>query len=402
MKLRIGASLVAVTAVAAFSLVVSVGASSSAPSEIVIGTSLPLTGSLASFGPQIQDGYQHAIDAVNAAGGLTVGGQKHKVKLIIVDNASNPVTATQQIKTLVQQDGAVALLGSATPPLNIPISDAADSLKIPLVTSITPVQAWLGGTTTGWKYSWDLFFNENQMTSLQFETSNLVTTNKKIALFTDTEQDGITMGALWTKRAPTFGYTIAYHASFPVGTTDFSSFISDAQAAGAQILIAQMLPPDGITLWKQIAASSWHPTLAYCEKCADVQAWQQALGKTAEGTLASDWWTPSLNRAGTATFVKEYEGKFGNNADLANLVSADSAAQVLLDAIKRAGSTNPQKLNTAISKTNGNYPIAHVKFGSNHASSVTAFMTQWQGSAMKLVYPKGKGAAKLETPTPGL
>lgn len=399
MKLRIYASL---AAAAVLSLVVAVSSSSSAPSAIVIGTSLPLTGPLAGFGPEMKDGYEHAVAAVNAAGGLMVGGQKRTVKLVIDDNASNPVTATQQAKSLVQQDGAVGLLGAVTPPLSIPLSDAADSLKVPLVSTVTPIEAWLGGSPSGWKYSWDLFFDEKQMTSLQFQASNLATTNKKVALFTDTEQDGITMGALWTTKAPRFGYSIAYHASFPVGTTDFSSFISKAKAAGAQVLIAQVIPPDGIALWKQIAAAGWQPKTAFCEKCGDVGAFSQALGPIAEGTLAADWWSPSLGRPGTQQFVKKYEGTFGNTSDLGDVVAADTAAQVLFDAVRRAGSTNPQKINAAIAKTNKNYPFAHVKFSSRHAYAVPAFMGQWQKGAMQVVYPKGVGHAHLETPPSGL
>ena len=80
-------------------------------------------------------------------------------------------------------------------------------------------------------------------------------TNKRVVLFTDTDPDGITMGKLWAPNAPKYGYKVVAHESFPEGTTDFSSYIQAAQSAHAEVLIAQMIPPDAAALWKQMKAS---------------------------------------------------------------------------------------------------------------------------------------------------
>ena len=42
--------------------------------------------------------------------------------------------------------------------------------------------------------------------------------------------------------------------TFPVGTTDFSSFINDAKSKGAQLVAAQMVPPDGIVILVSICS----------------------------------------------------------------------------------------------------------------------------------------------------
>ena len=128
---------------------------------------------------------------VNAGGGIAIGGTKQRVQLVIRDNASNPAMATQQVRTLVQQDHAVALLGAVTPPLTIPMSSIADALQTPLISGLTPIRAWLGGSKSGWKYSWDFFIDELAFTNQQFDVSSLAKTNKKIALFTDNEEDGV-------------------------------------------------------------------------------------------------------------------------------------------------------------------------------------------------------------------
>ncbi len=384
---------------------VACGGASAGPSggsqTIVIGATLPLTGPLGSFGPLIQTGYMKAVNDLNATGGLSVGGTKDKVQLVVLDNQSDPNTASQQARTLLLKNNAVALLGAVTPALDIPISNIAEQLQRPVIQSLTPLQAWLSGRPTGWKYAWDTFFDENQMTNLQFQTSNLVTTNKRVALFTDTEEDGITMGKLWAQKAPQFGYQIVSHAQFPVGTTNFSSQIAAAQAAKAEVLIGQMVPPDAAGLWKQMKAVGYQPKTAFCEKCAASSAWRGILGPVAEGTMTVDWWSPSLGLPETSAFVSAY-GKNGITTDLSAIVAMNSIARVLFDAIAHANSLDPNAINTALGTINATYPVGHIQFGTNHTAPLLAGMDQWQGTNMTRVYPATQGAASVESPIPGL
>jgi branched-chain amino acid transport system substrate-binding protein len=366
---------------------------------ITIGSSLPLTGPLASFAPLIQAGEQYAISQVNESGGLRLGASRTKVKLIVQDNASDPNRAVQDARTLILNDNAVALLGSVSPPLTVPIGDVAESQRVPFVASQTPEEAWLAGNKSGWRYSWDLFFDEAQMTDLQFETARLVPTNKRIALFNDNENDGIAMGSLWASKAPKFGYTIAYHATFPVGTTDYSNFIAQAKASGAQILIAQMIPPDAFALWKQMKSLGYRPQLAFCEKCAAQNAWHQAIGALGSGTSVAGFWTPARG-TGSAQLAQHFHGKF-SGLDLAQVAAAYTAAKVLLDAIARAGSTNPAKINAAIAQTNRDYPLGHVRFDRHNRYEVPAIEMQWQGSNAVQVYPPMSGEG-VRAPVAGL
>ena len=81
----------------------------------MIGATLSLTGSLGVLGPPLEAGYEQEIADVNAAGGIAIGGTKEKLKLVVLDNGSDPDTASSQARELVLQDHAVALLGFATP-----------------------------------------------------------------------------------------------------------------------------------------------------------------------------------------------------------------------------------------------------------------------------------------------
>ncbi len=206
--MRNKAVAIAVAAVAAVGGSIGAVSAWGGSNEVVLGASIPLTGALAPFGPQIKDGYTYAVNAINAAGGVNVGGQKRKIKLVVLDNKSDPNLAASQTRTLVNSDGAVALLGSVTPPLTIPQSTTADALRVPYVTGLTPVHAWSTGAKKGYTYAYDLFIDDNVLGTLPFSVMKAAKVGKKISLFYDNEADGIVDSQLWTKLAPKYGFTV--------------------------------------------------------------------------------------------------------------------------------------------------------------------------------------------------
>jgi branched-chain amino acid transport system substrate-binding protein len=379
------------------------GTTSTQTTTITIGATLPLSGALASVGVILKAAYQQAVNDANAGGGITFNGGKAKINLVLLDNASDPNTATSQATTLYLKDNAVALLGPFTPPLTIAVAQVAERLQRPFISTVTPIEAWLSGRPVGYKYSWNVFIDENDMSKLSYLTANEATTNKRVALFTDTEQDGIVEGKLWEQAATQYGYTVVYHASFAVGTTNFSSQIAAAKAVNAQVLIGQMIPPDAMALWKQIKSLNYHPVTAEIDKGASVSTWPQGLGASvAEGTLTNNFWSASLGYPNTSTLVADaIKAGHSNSGEQSGFVAGYTITQVLFDALTKAGSTDPNKLNTALGQTDKTYTLGHIQFGSNHADTLPSVMMQWQSGNLSQVYPKVAGVT-LEVPTPGL
>lgn len=374
----------------------------SAPKEILIGASIPESGALAGFGPYLKWSFTTAVNEVNTAGGLYLSHYKTKVpvRLILYDDQSLPQQATANIQRLILQDRVSALLGDPSPPLLLAAAAVAEREHIPLV-GISPIRAFLGARQS-WSYSWDVFFDELNMTRQQFLTMNTVSSNHRVALFTDNEQDGVVMGQLWTQNAPKFGYTIAYHANFPVGTTDYGDLIRRAQAATAQIVIAQMETPDAIALWKQMQALNYRPAAAFLEKAAEPAQWWAALHQTAQGVMVAGYWDPALPYSGAASLPQRFEQETGLTYSEA-IAPAYTDAQLLMDAIQRADALDPQAINAAIGKTNKTYVVGPVDFATGpggHTSVLPSFMLQWQNGLEQVVYPSQDATAKLIYPLP--
>ena len=259
---------------------------------IVIGATLSLTGSLGGLGQPLEAGYQQEIADVNAAGGIAIGGTREKLKLVVLDNGSDPSTAGSQAAELVQHDHAVALLGSATPQIVMPTAVTAEQLRVPLVTSQMPVEAFASGDKTGWTYSWDLFYDEQQQATDAAKALATAAGNKKVALFTDNEPDSVVERPLYEAAFKADGLDVVGDYTFPVGTTDFSSFIADAKANGAQLVAGQLAPADGAALLKQLTSSGFRPKAAFLAGTSDAGYQPPSLGRLAQDTLSAGYWSP--------------------------------------------------------------------------------------------------------------
>ncbi|MGI8492024.1 MAG: ABC transporter substrate-binding protein, partial [Acidimicrobiales bacterium] len=348
-------------------------------------------------------GYEQLVTDVNAAEGVDVGGKKRPLKLVVLDNRSDPNTTTQQTRELVLQDAAVAILGACTPPIVVPGALAVEQQKVPFVTTCAPVKAFQGGNPNGWHYAWDVFFDEQEQATHALSALAKADSSKKLAVFTDNEPDGVFERALYTATAPTAGLQVVGDYTFPVGTTDYSSFINDAKAKGADLVVAQMIPPDGIALWKQMKAANFSPKAGFVAKAATGASWGAGLGDVANGTLTEAWWSPTAGKANTQALIGTLGKQFGENfSDLNIAVLGYSVANIASDAISAAGSTDPAKVNEAFGKTDKDYPLGHVKFN-DKGTAVTPILLlmQWQAGKIVQVDPPVAGNT-FQVPVKGL
>jgi branched-chain amino acid transport system substrate-binding protein len=381
----------------------SLSAEAADPKEVVIGSSVGKTGPLAAFGVYQQWGYTAAVNDANKAGGVYLEKYKKKlpVKLILYDDEGRPEKVVENTERLILRDKVHGLVSPGSPPLVIPAGNVAEREKIPMSAAACPIRAFLGGREQ-WTWVWDLFFDELDMTKQQFLTMNTVESNKKVALFTDSEQDGVVMGKLWSKHGPEMGYQIVYHASFPVGTIDYGDLIRRAQEAKAEIVICQMVPPDAIALWKQMRSLNYKPKAAFFEKGGEPKEWWLANGQAAQGTMVAGYWHPGPPFTGAKELRERFEKESGKSYSQ-HIADFYVGAQVLLDAIGHAGSLDPKAINDQMARTDKIYVVGRVKYTEGkgaHAAGLPSFMLQWQNGETQIVYPSKLATAKMIYPLP--
>jgi branched-chain amino acid transport system substrate-binding protein len=365
------------------------GGSSSGP--IVIGTSIQLSGAIVNAA--IEAGYQQAIADQNSKGGIVIGGGKRKIKLVTLDNRNDTTTMLQQVRSLVLNDHAVALLGSCCQQ-DIDMESQADALKIPLVMGALPIELLPAGK--GW--TWDDFQSLTLGAGEFYQLAQTVSTNKKILIVTDNDAQGASTAQLFSQAGRQAGYTTVGTKAVPTGTTDFSDVIQAAKSGQAQVLIAAMVPGDCFAMWKQMKALGYSPKLALGLQCAQTPGWA-SLGALGNGTLAQLDWTPTAGLPHTAEILQQFGKKYSNVDDQGSVALGYHEADILLSAISKAGSTSPAAINTALASTSMTSALGAVKYTDNKGATPT-YIGQWENGKVIQVWP-AKGSSPIQ-PLAGL
>ena len=375
---------------------------SAAPSEIVIGATIPLSGALAGFGSFQKWGYEHAVAEINAVGGLRIEGAMRKVRLVIRDDRTDANVAAANIDTLVSAEHAVALLGSCTPPLVIAASLAAERNATPIVSGCAPLMSFRAAKQ--WQWAWDLFFNEPELAEAPFKAwRDLdVASNHRIVIMHDNGADGTVVGGqLWPAMAARYGYTVVANLEFPTDTTDFNASVQQAHRAGADILMVDAVTPQMVSIRKQLASAGYTPRVLVMEKGAEPTQFAEAVGPLADGVMVGGYWDASFSHAGAAELAAAYSAETQHTVSQ-HIADSYTAARVLLDAIGSAGSLDKLKLNTAIAATDSVYPVGPVKFAADHTAALSIAELQWQSGQTRLIWPRSPHSAAFVSPAAAL
>lgn len=147
---RMRALAVAVLAGAVLAALAAAGAVRGAdqPTPLTIGAALSLTGGGNVYGPQQAKGAQLAVDQINAAGGV----DGVPLKLVVRDDRSDPATGRSVMRRLIQQDGAIAILGPTLSLVAVSADPLADRLETPVVAVSNTANGIVG--TCAYACSW--------------------------------------------------------------------------------------------------------------------------------------------------------------------------------------------------------------------------------------------------------
>src|SRR6266699_2114671 len=101
-----------------------------AAQPVKVGAVVPLTGRYGAGGAQVRAGYEIAVEHINAAGGVTVGGKKMPIELTLLDDESDATKTVARLETLAAQ-GVVAYLGGFGSDLHAAAAAVAEKNRVP-------------------------------------------------------------------------------------------------------------------------------------------------------------------------------------------------------------------------------------------------------------------------------
>ena len=366
---------------------------------VKVGAVVPLTGRYAALGGQVKTGYEIAVQQINAAGGVTVGGKKLQIEMTMLDDESDPTKTVARLETLATQ-GVVAYLGGAGSDLHAAAASIGDKNKIPY---LGVAFAFHGIHQQGLRYLFSPFPKSPDLTRETFVFLDAMIPPaqrpRKVALFLERTDWGQEMGSQWDGRAREHGYQVVTNAAYAPGSKDFSDLILKAKSAGAEAVLALPSPPDGMTIIKQMKELDFNAKVNLFIRAADPPVWSQNLSKDGDYVLLSPGWHFAAKYPKVAELNEAHQKLFNRPSD--PLVGPSYAClQILADAVARAKVLDRDKLRDALAATNMTTVIGPVRFRPDGSGEVKVFFQQWLKGKQELVWPKEFATAPFGYPAP--
>ena len=361
-------------------------AAKKAPDTIKISAVLSSTGPFAPLATQAKNAYQIYFEKVNAEGGIFVKefNKKIPVEIKILDDESDGLKTILQLE-VANEWGAVANLGGI----------GCTSFEVGTVVAQKNKMVWLGPGCAGWtphqrgiNYMFSTFFKTPFISPLVYDMvmSMPEPRPKKVAIFEINQLDCEEAVEYWRKGAEKKGFEIVYHQKYALGTKDFSAMITGAKAAGAEILLGYPAPPEGPAMIKQMKELDYNPKLIYWIRAPEASSFGPALGPLADYVCVPVAWSNQLAISGNDQLNAQHQKVHGKLGDPIT-GSAYAAGQVLVDAIKRAGTLDRKAIRDAIAKTDMETVAGRIRFSpQGWAVDRLVLVLQWKDGKQNIVY----------------
>src|SRR5437588_426663 len=346
--------------------------------------------------PYFKQGSTMAIDEVNKAGGLDVGGQKYMISLTILDDGSDATRSRSLVEKLVTDQHVNFLLGGYGTSLIEAQEVVPDQYKIPYVEG--------GGAASeifkrGYKYVFGTLASIYNMGKFTMgfiaaqQAAGKLPKPISIALVWENTDHGkdYETAVLEEAQADPGAFKVVLNQAFQLNGSDFSPLLQQVKAANAQAFLSDAHLPDFITMHRQyLQAGLYHQFISYGGRGPD-QKGRQALGPGADYLVAAVWWTPALKDPASQLFAQKYTQQYHQVPDWFQALSYDTA-RVLLLAIREANSLKGPVVRDRLSKLvmrNSLLPGGVIRFAPDGQIVAPDVMVQnTPGNTVRIIWPQ--------------
>ena len=205
---------------------------------IKVGAVVPLTGRYGAGGAQVRAGYEIAVEQVNAAGGVTVGGKKMPLELVLLDDESDATKTVSRLETLAAQ-GVVAYLGGVRlrSPRRGRLGGREEQGPVPR-RRLRPQQDPPAGLPLPLLAVLEVARHRPAARRRCSTSIPAAERPKRVAIFQEKTDWGREMAAAWAEAGKGAGYEVVVSGEYAPGAKDFSDLILKAKAANADAVFA--------------------------------------------------------------------------------------------------------------------------------------------------------------------
>jgi branched-chain amino acid transport system substrate-binding protein len=325
--------------------------------EVKIGHVAPLTGPIAHLGKDNENGARLAMEEINKAG-LTIDGKKVVLTLVPEDDAEDPKTATQVAQKLVDAKvvGVVGHLNSGT---SIPASKIYSDAGI---TQISPSSTNPDYTKQGFKTTYRLVATDAQQGPALGNYVAKTLNAKTVAIVDDSSQYGKGLADEFEKTVKASGLKVVTREASNNKATDFKAILTKIKGSKPDVIMYGGMDATGGPLVKQAAELGIKAKIVGGDgMCTEKLA--ELAGDAVVNVTCSEAGKALSKMPQGADFQKRYKERFNSDVQIYAPFTYD-AVYVLVDAMKRANSTDPAKILLVMPDTKMNGLVGNIAFDS--------------------------------------
>ncbi|HWR78421.1 MAG TPA: branched-chain amino acid ABC transporter substrate-binding protein [Thiobacillus sp.] len=343
---------------------------------VLIGQVSPLTGPQAHLGKDNENGARLALDEINAAG-LTLGGKKVVLELKSEDDAADPKTATTVAQKLVDE-GVAGVIGHLNSGSTIPASKIYADSGIP---QISPSATAVAYTASGFKTAYRVMTNDAQQGAVLGQYAVAQLGAKKIAIIDDRTAYGQGLADEVEKAAKAAGGEVVAREYTSDRSTDFMAILTSIKGKAPDLVFFGGMDPQAAPMIRQMKQLGMQAKFLGGDG-AQTPKFIELAGADAEGALASNPGLPLDAMPGGSAFKARFEAKYGKIQNYSPY--AYDAVNVLVEAMKRANSSDPAKYLAELPKTDYQGVTGQIRFdakGDIAGGAVTLYQVKdgkWQ------------------------
>lgn len=368
---------------------------------IKLGYGISLTGKYAPGATGQIEAYDLWLKKVNEKGGIYLKqyGKKLPIKVTQYDDRSSADSAIKIYEKLITNDEVDLLLAPYSTAIHYAIAPVIERFKIPLV----------GATCGTYKFKKELkpkyfwLVDAPTMGDVQaVATVDLLKSLnvKTVALIVTQEQYPQEM---YTYLKPTLQnqkFNIVVDKDFPFGAKDHTGLLLQVKEKNPDAFLVLCYPADAYTITTQIQEVGYNPKLFFLQVGPCTVTFEPKFGAAVNGIMGVGRWSPKAPFPGAKEFHDDYVANFKRKPDYFNSTSAYCSAQVLEQAVEKAGTLDREAIKKIIDTMTFQTIEGPVKFEGSSNVGVPSMVVQWINREVEIIWPPQFQTSKPLFPKP--
>ena len=388
--------------------------------EVVIGAIYPLTGPAAPAGADVKNGTELAIEIINgeydfnlplakSSGLPAFGGEK--VQYIFADHQGNPEKSLSEAERLITEKHVTALQGTYHSSCAATASQVAERRGVPFLSDVSSSPSL---HTRGFKWFFrtsphDLVFSENFFKFMKELEEKKGIKSEKVGVAWENTLYGTDVGKADRKYAKQYGYDMVVDLPYTARSAELTSEVQKIKMAKPQVIFHGAYVSDAILFVKTYREMNANFDMIFGHGSGFLDsAFRRELGKDAEYICSWEVWAEDLaaKKPMIGQINEMFKKRFGRSMN-GHSARSFTGTFALVEAINRAGTTDPKAIREALRATNipGDQTIMPWKgiafdaeTGQN--SYASGIIVQVQDGVYKTVWPFDFAAADVQWPMP--